>query len=157
MSERLQLVTFRLGDDLFAADVFAVERVLRKQQPRPVPDMPDWLLGVIAHQGRTVPVLDLRRRFGLPPVTDPSLVRVLIIDIGEGCVGATVDEVLEVATVDPATVDPPPALFKGLAKDYLRGLVRRGEAVVVWLDTTRLLTATERLTLEQASTHEVPA
>ena len=157
MTERLQLVTFRLGDDLFAADVFAVERVLRKQQPRPVPDMPDWLLGVIAHQGRSVPVLDLRRRFGLPPVSDVSLVRVLIIDIGEGWVGATVDEVLEVATVDAATVDPPPALFKGLAKDYLRGLVRRCESVVVWLDTTRLLTATERLTLEQAGAREVRA
>src|SRR5581483_1847383 len=55
-----QVVTFRLADDYFAADIFAVERVLRYTRPTPVPNLPDWVDGVIEYQGRVVPVIDLR-------------------------------------------------------------------------------------------------
>ncbi|HET9796996.1 MAG TPA: chemotaxis protein CheW, partial [Gemmatimonadaceae bacterium] len=61
--EANKLVTFRLGDDLFAADIFSVERVLRYTAPTAVPDMPDYIEGVIDYQGRVVPIVNLRRRF----------------------------------------------------------------------------------------------
>jgi purine-binding chemotaxis protein CheW len=59
--------------------------------------------------------------------------------------------VLEVAAYDASQLSPPPALFRGLAGEYLRGLVRHGERLVVLLDVERLLSATERLRLEQAA------
>ena len=58
-----KLVTFRLGDDHFAADVHAVERVLRYSVPTSVPDMPEYIEGVMDYLGRVVPVVNLRRRF----------------------------------------------------------------------------------------------
>src|SRR6476619_2616082 len=61
-----KIVTFRLGDDLFAADIYSVERVLRYQQTTPVPNVPDWIDGVIDYQGRVVPLINLRNRFELP-------------------------------------------------------------------------------------------
>ena len=61
-----QIVTFRLGDELFAADIFSVERVLRYTPPTPVPNVPAWIEGVIDYQGRVVSVINLRRRFELP-------------------------------------------------------------------------------------------
>ena len=61
-----KLVTFRLGDDHFAADVHAVERVLRYTVPTSVPDMPEYIEGVMDYLGRVVPVVNLRRRFELP-------------------------------------------------------------------------------------------
>ena len=61
-----QIVTFRLNDDLFAADIYAVERVLRYQQATPVPNVPEWIEGVIDYQGRVVPVINMRLRFELP-------------------------------------------------------------------------------------------
>jgi purine-binding chemotaxis protein CheW len=64
--ESNKLVTFRLGDDLFAADIFAVERVLRYMQPTSVPDMPEYIEGVVDYQGRVVPIVNLRRRFEMP-------------------------------------------------------------------------------------------
>lgn len=144
-----QIVTFRLGDALFAADVFAVERVLRYVPPRPIPDVPAWIAGVVDYRGRVVPVLDLRARFELPAEPPRPGTRLLVLHADGEWVGAIVDAVTEVAAVEAAEVQPPPPLFRGLAGEYLRGLVRRPAGLVVVLDTARLLGATERLALAQ--------
>jgi purine-binding chemotaxis protein CheW len=145
-----QIVAFRLGTDQFAADVFSVERVLRYVAPRAIPDVPAWLAGVVDYQGRVVPVIDLRARFELPPRAPQPETRILVLHVDGEWIGMIVDAVTEVAAVDPAAVQPPPPLFRGLAGAYLRGVVRRGDALVVVLDTTRLLGTTERIVLEQA-------
>lgn len=152
-ADRLQLVTFRVGDDLFAADIFSVERVLRFTVPRPIPNVPAWLEGVIDYGGRVVPVIDLRARFELGAAPNRESSRILVVVAGDDWIGAIVDGVDEVMTVSPADLAPPPALFKGLAKQYLRALVRsktEEEPVIVVLDVAQLLTARERIVLEQA-------
>ncbi|HKG90963.1 MAG TPA: chemotaxis protein CheW, partial [Gemmatimonadaceae bacterium] len=150
-AEQSQIVTFRLGEELFAADIFSVERVLRYQQPTSIPNVPLWIEGVIDYQGRVVPVINLRRRFDLAPVAPAAETRILIFNAGGEWIGATVDAVLEVAPLDRGQVTPPPALFRGLAGEYLRGIFRRADRLVMFLDVQRLLTTTERLTLEQAT------
>ncbi|PYP76370.1 MAG: chemotaxis protein CheW, partial [Gemmatimonadetes bacterium] len=75
--EANKLVTFKLGDDLFAADIFAVERVLRYTAPTSVPDMPEYIEGVIDYQGRVVPIVNLRRRFEMPHVDVRNETRIL--------------------------------------------------------------------------------
>src|SRR5262249_48999535 len=91
-----KIVSFRLGDDLFATDIFSVERVLRYQQPRGVPNVPEWIEGVIEYQGRVVPVVNLRRRFELPAVAPRVETRILVFKSSGEWVGAVVDAVLEV-------------------------------------------------------------
>jgi purine-binding chemotaxis protein CheW len=146
-----KIVIFRLGDDLFAASVQCVERVLRYQRARPLPDVPLWVDGVIEYRSNVIPQLDLRRRFELRDAAAGSSTRVLVLNAGGGWVAVVVDAVLEVAAYDAAQLAAPPALFRGLAGDYLQGLVRLGERLVVLLNVDRLLTATERLRLEQAT------
>ena len=147
----LKLVTFRLGDDLFAADIFAVERVLRYQTPTAIPNVPDWIEGVIEYQKRVVPVIDLRRRFEMPAKPPDNLTRTLVFNAAGDWIAATVDMVVEVATVDAGIVAPPPALFRGLAAEFLRGVVRRDDRLIIFLDMGRLLSTNERLTLERAT------
>ncbi len=152
-AERTQLVTFRVGDDLFAADIFSVERVLRFTAPRPIPNVPAWLEGVIDYGGRVVPVIDLRARFELGPAVSRDGARILVIVAGEDWIGAIVDGVDEVVTIATGRLSPPPELFKGLAKPFVRALVRaktEEEPVIVVLDVAQLLTARERIVLEQA-------
>lgn len=147
-----KLVTFRLGDDLFAADVHAVERVLRYTTPTSVPDMPDYIEGVMDYQGRVVPLVNLRRRFELPPVATGSQTRTLILNVSGEWIGVVVDAVTEVTSFDPASVAPPPKLFRGLAGEYLKGIVRHGEKLVIYLDVEELLSTAERIALQQAGT-----
>ena len=147
-----KLVTFRLGDDHFAADVQAVERVLRYAAPTSVPDMPDYIEGVMDYQGRVVPLVNLRSRFELPTVPTGSETRTLILNVSGEWIGVVVDSVTEVAPFDPATVAPPPKLFRGLAGEYLKGIVRHGDKHVIYLDVEQLLSTTERIALQQAGT-----
>ena len=147
-----KLVTFRLGDDLFAADIFVVERVLRYQAPRVVPDVPPWIAGVIEYQGRVVPVLSLRRRFEMPALEPTSQTRIVVLNARGEWIGVIVDSVLEVSVIETGQLSAPPAFFRGLAGEYLKGMVRRGEGerLVIVLDVEQLLTATERIALERA-------
>jgi len=149
-----KIVTFRLGEDSFAAEVHAVERVLRYQAPRPVPNVPAWVDGVIEYQGRVVPVIDLRRRFELPPLQNPAAAKTLVVSSGGEWIGLVVDAVSSVDTFDAAQIAPPPPFFRGLAGEYLRGLLRRGERLVIMLDFDRLLSTHERLVLQAATANE---
>ena len=149
-TETDKLVAFRLGDDHFAADIHTVERVLRYTAPTSVPDMPDYIEGVMDYQGRVVPVVNLRRRFELPPVAAKTETRILVLNVSGEWIGVVVDSVTEVASFDPSAVAPPPKLFRGLAGEYLKGIVRRGERLVIYLDVDKLLTSTERIHLQNA-------
>ncbi len=147
-----QIVIFRVADDWFAADVFSVERVLRYKPPTAIPNVPDWIVGVIDYQQRVVPVIDLRRRFELPSVPPASETRILIFSADGEWIGAVADAVVEVTALDEGAITAPPPIFRGLAAEYLRGLVRRSDRLVILLDVSRLLSTTDQLTLDQART-----
>jgi purine-binding chemotaxis protein CheW len=146
-----QLVTFRLGDDQFAVDVAVVERVLRYTAPAQVPNLPSWIDGVLEHGGRVVPVIDLRTRFGMPRLSPRPEHRILVVSAGDDWLGVTVDSVHEVLSVAPDEIAPPPPLFRGLAAEYLKGLVRRDGSLLIFLDVARVLTSSELLELTTAA------
>ena len=151
-----KIVWFRLGTDHFAADIFSVERVLRYQAPSAVPNLPDWIEGVIEYQGQVVPVVNLRRRFQLPAVPSTSESRILVIKSDTDWIGVVVDAVREVVSFDESLISPPPALFRGLAGEYLRGIVRLGDQLLIYLEVDRLLSSDERLTLERVTEEALP-
>jgi purine-binding chemotaxis protein CheW len=142
-----QIVTFRIEQDLFAADVRAVERVLRLTAVTPVRNMPAWVTGVLEYQKRVVPVIDFRARFELPAAAPTNETRVLVFNVHGSWVAAVVDAVLDVSALERGKLEPPPPLFRGLAAEYLRGIVHRDGKLVMLLDADRLLSATERLAL----------
>lgn len=142
-----RIVTFRLGDHLFAADIASVERVLRYEGARALPDMPDWMEGVIDYSGFVVPLVDLRRRFSLPAGPPGPQSRVVICSSQGAHAALLVDAVLDVRPVAADEISEPPALFRGLAADYLKGLTRRQAQLVVVLDMDRLLASTDLLEL----------
>ena len=137
--ESTRLVTFRLGEHLFAAEIHAVQRVLRYEPPRALPDMPDWMEGVVDYQGTMVPVIDTRRRFGLPASTPGPQARLMVCTVAGGVAAMLVDAVLDVKPVASSDLLDPPELFRGLAGEYLRGLARRQGQLVVVLDVEVLL------------------
>lgn len=143
-----KIVTFRLGGDLFAADIYSVERVLRHQPTTAVPNVPEWIDGVIDYQGRVVPVINLRRRFEMPPADIGAETRILVFNANGEWIGGIVDAVLDVAALDPSRLAPPPPLFRGLAGEYLLGIVRRDTRLVIFLDVGKLLSTSERLVLD---------
>jgi len=147
---RRQLVMCEAASELFALDVFAVERVLRYTTPRHLPNSASWLNGVIAVGDRLVPVLDLRERLGLPAPAAPESARIVVVTLDDGAVGLVVDAVHEVTSVEPMAIEEAPAVYRGLARDFVLGIVRRGERLHVLLDVARLVTSTERIVMREA-------
>jgi len=150
VATRRQLVTFEAAGELFAADIFAVERVLRYTPPRVLPSAAVWLKGVIDHGGAAIPVVDLRARLSLPAVVPSEHARILIVVAGDARIGVTVDKVHAVHTVEASAIEAPPPIYRGLAKEYLEGVVRQGGEIFVVLATDRLLTSTERIEMARA-------
>lgn len=145
--EEVQLVTFRLGDAEFAFNIFQVERVLRHQASEPLPKAPAFLEGVLAYADGVVPVVDLRKRVGIPaPVAEET--RIVVVELEQGRVGVVVDAVKEVLRVPAERVAPPPPLVKGLAASYISGLVRLEQRTIIVLAPQKLLTTTERVAMK---------
>jgi purine-binding chemotaxis protein CheW len=148
--DTVKLVTFRLGDDLFAADIYSVERVIRYSMPSVVPGVPDWIEGVLEYQSRVIPIVDMRRRVELPSAIEDPDMRILILNTSSGWIGAVVDAVIEVAMVPATLVSPPPPLFRGLSAQFVRGIAKVGDRLVVVLEMDKILTSEEHIVLERA-------
>ena len=147
--DEIQVVSFRVGEQEFGLNVFQVERILRYERPAPLPKSPDFLEGVVTFEGTPVPVVDLRKRLSLQAeLLDET--RMMVLDIEGNRVGIVVDQVLDVMRVDGGAITAPPPLVKGLAAEYISGLLSRdnGRTVVI-LNAGRLLSSKERLALKK--------
>jgi purine-binding chemotaxis protein CheW len=138
-----RVVLFRVAAQCYAIDVMVIERVIRHVAPRPIPMGSHEFSGVIDVDGRLVPVVDLRERFGGDLTADTGTGRVLLVREASGLMGFVVDQVLEVRSVDGADVEPAPsAMLRGEGAVVFRGTLRRGGDVVLLVDSTALLSAT---------------
>ena len=151
-SDMMKLVIFELGGDLFAADVLAVDRVLRYLAPSAVPDVAQWVEGVIEHRGGVIPVIDLRRRLGAAETAIGSGTRTIVLNTSAGFVAGIVDAVREVAVVPTGAVTAPPPLFRGMSSEAIRGIAKVGDRLVVVLDVERVMATADRILAERAAT-----
>ena len=146
-SDDFRLITFRVGGALYAADIATVERVLRHETSRPVPNMPSWMEGVLEYEGRILPVIDLRVRFGVGQDRETGGGRLLVVSLVTEWVAVAVDQVLDVRAVAAADIASPPAMVRGFSGEFLRGVVRRGNDLVLVLDFHRTLSSTDQASL----------
>jgi purine-binding chemotaxis protein CheW len=145
----VQLVTFKVGGQDFAFNIFQVERILRYETPAPLPQAPDFLEGVLQYQGAAVPLVDLRKRLGADAAQREET-RTVILEFEGGKIGIVVDAVTEVMQVAAQAVTAPPQIVKGLAAEYIAGLVVRNGRTIIVLNTNKLLSSKEKLALQDA-------
>ena len=137
---RLQLVSFFLGTEEYALDILDVQEILRTRQATRVPGSPAFLQGVVNLRGRIVPVVDLRLRLGMPRAEQTEETRVIVVDPGEGAVGLCVDRMSEVLGIGASSVRPAPAELDAAAgREYVRGVAKLGDRLLILLDLDRLL------------------
>src|SRR5437660_1210533 len=117
------------------------------EAPAPLPKAPDFLEGVLRYQGSAVPLVDLRKRLGAPaPHREET--RTVILEWEGAKLGVVVDAVTEVLQVAASEVTAPPNIVKGLAAEYIAGIVVKDGRTVIALNTARLLNSKEQLAIE---------
>ena len=146
-----QLVVFQLAAELYGVEISRVHEIIRLQSVTRVPRAPAFVEGVITLRGKVTPVVDLRRRFGLPMADHTRSSRIVVLEIGDQVVGIIVDGVSEVLRVNTSTVEPPSPVVAGIDSEYLHGIAKVDERLVILLDLERVLAREERRALENVA------
>jgi purine-binding chemotaxis protein CheW len=139
-AEELEMLSFRLGGEEYAVMVDDVKEVLKMRQLTPVPNSPDYILGVTAIRGLILPVVDLAKRLGLPPVGRDDKSRIVVLNLNDGETGVAVERVTGVVKIHPEAIRPAPDTVAGGA-EFLKGIARKNEKLYILLDSEKALGA----------------
>ncbi len=139
-----QFLTFVLGGEEYGVTILQVQGIQGWDRVTPIPNTPDFILGVINLRGAIVPIVDLRRRFGMPaaefgPTTVVIVVRVAYENRNERTLGLVVDAVSEVCSVGADDRKPAPDFGSGIKTDFVKGLATVENRMVILLDIDRLV------------------
>jgi purine-binding chemotaxis protein CheW len=164
--ELLQLVSFMIGEEEFAIPILSVQEINRMMQITRVPQSPPFVEGVINLRGKIIPVMDLRKRFGLPALEDSADSRIIVVEVGTDdgssqtrVIGFTVDRVNEVLRISESIVEPPPSMVvagQGGDSDYVQGVGKLDDRLLILLSLSKLfgkhdLVAVDRMTTAAAA------
>ena len=136
-----QMVAFRLGDESYCIDIFKVHEIIRLREITPIPGSAYHIRGLVNLRGKTIPVVDLRTRFGLPPADESDSTRIIVVESENGNVGIIVDSVREVLTLTPSEVDATPTLISNVAMEFVRGVARQEAGLVTLLNLEAAIAA----------------
>lgn len=148
-AELIQLVTFSIGEEEFGVDILKVQEIIRTMEITKVPRAPIFVEGVINLRGKVIPIIDLRSKFGLQAREHDQHTRIIVIEITDMIVGFVVDSVSEVLRIPASTVEPPPPVVSGLESEYISGVGKLEDRLLILLDLNRLLSSEEQEQLAQ--------
>ena len=160
VSDLLQLVSFVIEGEEFGIDILKVQEIIRPVPITRVPNAPAFVEGVINLRGRIVPVIDARKRFGLPARAMDESSRIVVVELtgktagSSKTVGFIMDAVREVIRVERSVIEPPPELAVGIDADYLSGVAKldgpEGSGrLLILLDVERVLADEEHAALPE--------
>ena len=142
-TDEIQIACFQLGDDLYAVDIMRIKEIIRPQKLAHLPNASSFVDGVLNLRGTVVPVVDLRKRFGMPVGGEGSSTRLLILKVAGQSLGLVVDDVTEVITVPVKDIKPPPQVVKGVGSHYLVGVCLVRDSLIMLLNLDKLFTERE--------------
>ena len=149
--ELLQLVSFNLGEEEFGLDILMVQEINRMLNITKVPKSPEFVEGVINLRGRVIPIINLRKRFAMADKEHDKQTRIVVVNIENKIIGLVVDAVSEVLRLPADTIEPPPPMVSGIESEYIKGVGKLDNKLLILLDLDKLLTNKEKELLEKAA------
>lgn len=150
MTEILQLVTFRLGNEDYAVNILKVQEINRMKEITRVPNTPQYVEGVINLRGKVIPVINLRSKFGLTDKDSDTQSRIMIMDIQGVTMGLVVDAVSEVLRIPANIVEPTPPMASNISTEYIKGIAKLEDRLIILLDMDMLVGKAEETSMMDA-------
>lgn len=135
----LQLVTFTLEKQEYAVNILNVQEINRITEITRVPNAPAFVEGVINLRGKVIPVINLRKKFGLHGKDSDDASRVIIMDIQGVTYGLVVDSVSEVLRIPSDVVEPPPPMASSTGSIFIKGIAKLENRLIILIDIDRLM------------------
>ena len=153
-----QHLTFMLGSEEFGVDILRVQGIQGWKSATPIPNSPDYVLGVTNLRGSVVPIIDLRRRFDLADQEFGPTTVVIVVKVESATqdrtIGMVVDGVSEVYSVDAEEIQPPPDFGSNVDTRFIKGLATMNESLLILLDIDELLNETIEIEVDDETADE---
>lgn len=151
MADEIQLVVFTLkqGDTVceYGVPITQVQEIIPMTKPTRLPQVPDFVEGIINLRGKIIPIIDLKKRFDMEATEITSDTRSVVVEVSGQTVGIIVDEVSEVLRLSKDNIEPPPAAIGGITAEYLTGVGKLEDRLLILLDMDKILTEQEKAEL----------
>ncbi len=144
--ETVQIISFKVGDEEYGLEILKVKEVIKVTDITKLPKAPSFVKGVVNLRGDVIPIIDLREKFGLGKAEKSDANRVIVVEIDGKSVGMAVDSVSHVIRINENQIDNPP-LVGGMSGDYIRGVVKLGDRLIVLINVEKILTSEEKIEL----------
>ena len=138
-TQKDKFLTFKVGTEEYGLEICYVTEIIGIQKITEVPDMPDFVKGVINLRGKVIPVMDVRRRFKLEDREYDEKTCIVVVNVEDSSVGLVVDTVEEVADIPENQIEPPPNVTGGNKQLFIQGLGKMGDQVKIILNADKLL------------------
>ena len=138
-----KFLTFYLAGEEYGIEILKVHEIIGVLPVTRVPRTPEFILGVINLRGKVIPIMDLRRKFGMEPCERTAESCIIVVQVGGVQIGAVVDRVSEVVAIAPADVEDPPSFGGDVETAFLLGLGKSDGRVRLLLDIDRVLSSSE--------------
>jgi len=143
MADELQVVAFNIDTEVFGVDILKVQEINRMVEITKVPQAPHYVEGVINLRGKVIPIVDLRRRFNMEYREHDKNTRILVVDINSNILGMVVDAVSHVLRFPVSSIESPPEIVSGIDSDYIKGVVKLEDQLLIHLDLSKVIDMTE--------------
>lgn len=147
LEENDQFVSFIVAEEEYGIPITKVREIIRYEKLTHVPQSAEFIEGVLNLRGRVIPVMDLRKRFCLSQKAHDRTTRIIVVEIGRLAMGITVDSVTEVRTIPARCIDSPPVMGMHVDREFIVGMGKLEDRLVILLDLERILSACEKESL----------
>ena len=143
-TQKGRFLTFKLGEESFGLEIKYVTEIVGIQPITKIPEVPNYVKGIINLRGKVISVIDVRIKFQKEPVEYDERTCIIVIDIEDMSIGLIVDNVSEVITIKDEDIVPPPSYKTGFQNEYIKGVGKYKDGVKLLLDSNKLLTNEEK-------------
>ena len=144
-----QVVVFDLNEEAYGVDISQVREIIRMEEITRVPRAPEFVEGVINLRGKVSPVVDLRARFSMPSTERTDEHGIVVVDVDGQDIGMVVDAVTEVSRTPSDSIEPPSSVITTDDSEYLTGIVKTDDKLIILLDIAKVISESEASALEE--------
>lgn len=144
--ELIQLVSFMLSDEEYGVEVLKVREIIRMPTITKMPNTPHYVEGVINLRGKVIPIISMRKRFGLMESENSSQTRIMVMDVSGLLTGFIVDAVSEVIRIHSSEIQPPPSMVvsSGIGQEFITGVFNHADRLLIIMDVDRMFSDDEK-------------
>ncbi|HVO39690.1 MAG TPA: chemotaxis protein CheW [Spirochaetia bacterium] len=147
--ELRQFISFSVGDEEYGLELLRVKEVIRVREITWLPKAPSFVKGIINLRGDVIPIIDLRDKFGLEAKEATANTRVIVVEVEGKLMGMIVDSASQVVRIPADQIDPPPPVLGGFSQEFITGVGKMEDKLIILLNIDRILSSEEKVELRK--------